>query len=147
MPELRVNGHHVEPWDPFLADHPSTQRLPVETLTLRGQRIETAPFVLPHHSKLTDAERTAGRGPEGWNAHQGFYVYRERRLLVPGDFLSVAEESKLIEPIGEWVLRTACHDAAAWPGDTTVTLTTAAKTTPMAARDIDAVAGRVFLCR
>ncbi|MDJ0277237.1 EAL domain-containing protein [Sphingomonas sp. 2R-10] len=41
-----------------------------------------------------------------------------RGLLIPADFLCVAEESKLIEPIGEWVLRTACHDAAAWPGET-----------------------------
>ncbi|MGN5374775.1 EAL domain-containing protein [Sphingomonas hankookensis] len=39
-----------------------------------------------------------------------------RGLLIPGEFLGVAEESKLIEPIGEWVLRTACHDAATWPG-------------------------------
>ncbi len=39
-----------------------------------------------------------------------------RGTLLPAEFLGVAEESKLIESIGEWVLRTACHDAATWPG-------------------------------
>lgn len=41
-----------------------------------------------------------------------------RGTLLPMEFLGVAEECKLIEPIGEWVLRTACHDAASWPGGT-----------------------------
>ncbi|KQN19147.1 hypothetical protein ASE83_09575 [Sphingomonas sp. Leaf32] len=41
-----------------------------------------------------------------------------RGTLLPAEFLGIAEECKLIESIGEWVLRTACHDAAAWPGDT-----------------------------
>jgi diguanylate cyclase (GGDEF)-like protein len=39
-----------------------------------------------------------------------------RGLVQPGDFISVAEETRLIVPLGEWVLRQACHDAAKWPG-------------------------------
>ena len=37
-----------------------------------------------------------------------------RGLLLPADFIGVAEESGLIEPIGRWVLDTACAQAAAW---------------------------------
>ncbi len=40
-----------------------------------------------------------------------------RGRMLPADFLSVAEESGLIEPIGEWVLRTACRDAVRWGGE------------------------------
>ena len=41
----------------------------------------------------------------------------ERGLVAPGAFISVAEESEIIVPIGHWVLRTACEQLAAWKGD------------------------------
>ena len=38
----------------------------------------------------------------------------ERGLVEPGEFIPVAEDSRLILPIGEWVLRTACRDMKGW---------------------------------
>jgi len=39
----------------------------------------------------------------------------ERGLVPPAAFISIAEETGLIVPIGEWVLRRACADAIEWP--------------------------------
>jgi EAL domain-containing protein (putative c-di-GMP-specific phosphodiesterase class I) len=38
-----------------------------------------------------------------------------RGLISPSTFIGLAEESGLIEEIGQWVLRTALHDARHWP--------------------------------
>ncbi|MEH7107310.1 DUF4084 domain-containing protein [Bacillus sp. JJ1764] len=39
---------------------------------------------------------------------------REAGMVPPGEFISVAEETHLIIPMGEWVLYTACKQAKAW---------------------------------
>ena len=85
--EVFINERIVQPWDPFLAHEAATQTLPATRLKLRHAVVEVQPFVLPHHSKITKSTYDAVAGPRGWNAHQGFYIYRNRRLLVPGDWL------------------------------------------------------------
>jgi diguanylate cyclase (GGDEF)-like protein len=48
------------------------------------------------------------------------WTHPTRGNVSPADFIPIAEECGLIEAIGEWVLRTACIEAARWPGDVRV---------------------------
>ena len=40
-----------------------------------------------------------------------------RGIVMPGEFIPLAEETGLIVPIGEWVLKSACAEAGRWPAD------------------------------
>jgi len=91
---LIVNGQPVTGWDPFLESHSSTQALAPERLMLDGRNIEVAAFVLPHQSRLTEAQHDSAAGSAGWNAQQGFYIYRARRLLVAGSWLGLSRTQR-----------------------------------------------------
>ncbi|WBC13779.1 ATP-binding protein [Micromonospora sp. WMMA1998] len=84
---LRVSGSAVEPWDPFMSNHPSVQRLPTENLPLAGGSTRVEAFILPSAHRLTPEEYEAAAGPQGWLDQQGFYVYRRNRLILAGDWL------------------------------------------------------------
>ena len=64
-----------------------------------------------HYQSLVDLESDQVCGFEAllrWN-------HPERGEIQPLDFIPLAEDTGLIVPIGEWVLRQACTDAATWP--------------------------------
>jgi len=84
-----INGQRVAEWDPFLKDVTSTQALPPEVLGYEGSTARVEPYILPHHTHLTKEQHERAGGPAGWNAQQGFYVYRNRRLLLAGDWLGL----------------------------------------------------------
>ena len=82
---IRVGQHNCVPWDPFLRENEFTQILSKEIH--EDGRITVVPFVLPHVSKRTGNQTSIGAGPKGWNAQQGFYVYRNKRMIISGGYL------------------------------------------------------------
>jgi hypothetical protein len=89
---LSINGCPVSPWDPFLTNHPTTMALPKVVLPSSGGTVTVQGFVLPHKDKLDKATYESAEGPEGWTAQQGFYVYRNERLLLAGGWLGLGRK-------------------------------------------------------
>lgn len=87
--EILVNGIKLTAWDPFARDERATRRLPEQRLLLahagRSHPLTVRPFLLPsqHRFSSPEAHHAAG-GPRKWNRQQGFYVYREDRLIQSG---------------------------------------------------------------
>ncbi|CAG9273433.1 Histidine kinase-, DNA gyrase B-, and HSP90-like ATPase [Paraburkholderia unamae] len=86
---LRINGRAIRAWDPFLSSHPATWASPATTFQSEGGCVTVQAFVLPHKDRLSDSEHKTAGGPDGWTAQQGFYVYRNERLLVAGSWLGL----------------------------------------------------------
>ena len=82
-----LNGRLIQLWDPFMSDNTFTTRLPSEILYVNDHEVRIKPFILPHQSKLTQEEFSINAGTHGWNAQQGFYIYRNNRLIVAGKWL------------------------------------------------------------
>ncbi|VVB63958.1 DNA mismatch repair protein MutL [uncultured archaeon] len=85
---ISIGRTPLKPWDPYLTSNQFTQELSTEKY--EDGSIIIIPYVLPHVSKRTATETTTGAGPKGWNAQQGFYIYRNRRMIVSGGYLDFA---------------------------------------------------------
>lgn len=77
----------VEAWNPFFIDNSATQKFPEDPL--QNNNVKIRGFVLPHRSRLTEVEFRNAEGPRGWNDQQGFYIYRNERLLLGGEWLGM----------------------------------------------------------
>lgn len=88
---LTINGRKIAPWDPFLRSNPQTWPSPIARWGAKDRRVEAQSFVLPHRDRLTPAEYDRAAGPDGWTAQQGFYVYRNERLLLASSWLGLGD--------------------------------------------------------
>ena len=91
---ILLNNRPLEPFDPFHFRHPATIAGPEERIRVAHEDVLVQPFTLPHHGKVTPAEWERYGGPEGYLRNQGFYVYRERRLIIHGTWFGLARQTE-----------------------------------------------------
>ncbi len=88
---IRINGRAITAWNPFLEHRSDTWRSGIDTFLVNGSPVSVEGFVLPHRDRLDAKTRDSAAGPDGWTAQQGFYVYRNERLLVAGHWLGLGK--------------------------------------------------------
>jgi hypothetical protein len=93
--KMSINGTDIDPYDPFAENNIATQQFPQEVVSFRGNEVKIQAFVLPHHSKVTAREYEKLAGREGYLRNQGFYVYRNRRLIIWGSWFRLARQEEL----------------------------------------------------
>lgn len=92
---MYMNGSPIPPFDPFNAKHPATMHLGDEVVELEGKIVNLKPYILPHHSKVDSKDYEALGGKEGYLRGQGFYVYRNRRLIIHGTWFRMARQEEI----------------------------------------------------
>ena len=92
---LKIQGQDVVAWNPFIPDNRATEELPEEICYSEdgGYEASIQPYILPHKTKFASQDdfEKAG-GPKGWNYQQGFYVYRNKRLIVYGTWFDYVKK-------------------------------------------------------
>lgn len=85
---ITVNGAIVKPWNPTFKDNLGTNRIDIQDLQYKGGNIHVESYLLPSSLKLTEDETTKMYRNDALS-YQGFYVYRNNRLLVGGGWLDI----------------------------------------------------------
>jgi len=86
---MTLNNNPLIPWDPFCSKLQYTHEMGSERQIINGNQISIEGFILPHHSKISKDQYNDAGGPLGWYDQQGFYIYRNKRLLTVSGWLSL----------------------------------------------------------
>ena len=89
-----VNNKSIKGKDPFLINK-SEQVMADENISIKGEKIVIKPYVLPHCSKLTNSEIIELKENDNLRRNQGFYIYRNKRLLIWGTWFKLLKQSEL----------------------------------------------------
>lgn len=93
--KICFNNSPVEPIDPFLTTNPSTQPLTEQTLRIDGSLIRVKPFILPYASKVSVKDKNKLGELCELRSNQGFYIYRNRRLIIWGTWFRLIKSHEL----------------------------------------------------
>lgn len=93
--KINVNEYVIVPKDPFLSYHKATQHKRTIPIYINGEKINLKPYILPHLSKLSQDDLDKVGGKESLRSDQGFYIYRNRRLIMWGTWFRLERKDEL----------------------------------------------------
>ncbi len=97
---LFINELDIKPLDPFLEQHPKTTikkeiELDIKDSSGKERMIFVRPFVLPFATDLKEKDKHLIGGIENLRAKQGFYIYRNKRLIIWGTWFGMKQRAEL----------------------------------------------------
>ena len=103
----QVPGTEIRLFETGMEDGADNDRISIHDL---GDALETGQFDVHYQPQVKLATGQV-------IAHEALARWSHPKLgeISPADFVPLAEETGFIVPLGEWILRRACEDAASWP--------------------------------
>lgn len=92
---ININNLPVEAKDPFLSYHKATQKKQDISIYVNEKQIKLKPFILPHLSKLSQEDIEKVGGKDNLKSEQGFYIYRNKRLIISGTWFRLERKDEL----------------------------------------------------
>lgn len=92
---IYINNLKVEPKDPFLTKHKKTQSKREQSFTIDGSKITVKPYILPYINYLTKEDIKKVGSKERLRNEQGFYIYRNKRLIIWGTWFRMETKGEL----------------------------------------------------
>lgn len=95
-----INELEIKPLDPFLEQHPKTtvkREIELDVKDSKGveRMIRIRPFILPFATDLKEKDKQLIGGIESLRAKQGFYIYRNKRLIIWGTWFGMKQRAEL----------------------------------------------------
>jgi hypothetical protein len=92
--KIDFNNTDLQAFNPFGPAIPARQELPEETVLVNDQAIKVQPFVLPHQNKVPASVFNKYAGEGGYLQNQGFYIYRNRRLILKATWFRLIKKEE-----------------------------------------------------
>ncbi|KAB2332228.1 ATP-binding protein [Cytobacillus depressus] len=86
---ITINGNTLYPWNPFLEGNQRRIEGEEQIIRVNQKLVNITPYVLPHPTTFNQVEYRYAGGIKGWRDQQGFYIYRENRMVSYGDWFGM----------------------------------------------------------
>lgn len=91
--KIYINQLLLKPIDPFLEYHSKTDSQNPKEINVDGSIVKIQPFILPHQIDLTNDDIEKLGGIESLRNGQGFYIYRNERLIIYGTWFKLSSSN------------------------------------------------------
>lgn len=91
--KIYINDDRIKGYDPFLEDHPKTDSQKPSIIKCENEDIRIQQFILPHQNDLSNEDVEKLGGIERLRSGQGFYIYRNDRLIIYGTWFRLASSN------------------------------------------------------